>query len=55
MAGSRLRQKLRAELETPPEQRRLGSGWLSGTLALLLAAGCLVLADWIAGARMHFL
>lgn len=55
MAGSRLRQKLRAELETPPEQRRLGSGWLGGTLAFLLAAGCLVLMDWMAGARVHFL
>ncbi len=44
MTRSSLRQKLRAELETPPEQRRVGSGWLSGTLAFLLAVGCLVLA-----------
>jgi sterol desaturase/sphingolipid hydroxylase (fatty acid hydroxylase superfamily) len=38
------RQKLRSELETPPEQRGLGSGWFSGTLGFLLAVGCLVLA-----------
>ena len=40
----KLRHKLRAELETPREQHALGSGWLSGTLAFLLGAGCLVLA-----------
>ena len=40
----KFRHKLRAELETPREQHALGSGWLSGTLAFLLGAGCLVLA-----------
>ena len=43
MAEPSLRQKLRSELETRPEDRRLGSGWLSGTLAFLLGAGCLLL------------
>ena len=40
----KFRHKLRAELETPLEQRPLGSGWLSGMLAFLLGAGSLVLA-----------
>jgi sterol desaturase/sphingolipid hydroxylase (fatty acid hydroxylase superfamily) len=44
MAGRQFRQKLRAELETPPDERNLGSGWLSGTLAFLLAVACLALA-----------
>ena len=44
MAKPSLRSKLRAELETKPEARQLGSGWLSGTIALLLSVGCLVLA-----------
>ena len=39
-----IRQKLRSELETPLEARKLGSGWLSGTLAFLLAAGGLFLS-----------
>ena len=32
-----VRHKLRSELETPLDERRLGSGWLSGTLAFLLS------------------
>ncbi|MBX9677787.1 MAG: hypothetical protein K2X38_03405 [Gemmataceae bacterium] len=28
---------LHQELETPPKHRSLGSGWISGTIALLLA------------------
>lgn len=38
-----LRLRLRAELEAPPEQRRLGSGWMSGVGALVLAVACLLL------------
>jgi hypothetical protein len=47
-----LRQKVRAELEAPPERRPLGSGWLSGTLGLVLGlASCaLVLALRLPGA-----
>lgn len=44
MPAPDFRKKLRAELETPLEQRGLGSGWLSGTLGFLLGVGCLVLA-----------
>lgn len=43
MPGPSFRQKLRDELETRPEHRRAGTGWLSGTIAFLLAAGSLVL------------
>jgi sterol desaturase/sphingolipid hydroxylase (fatty acid hydroxylase superfamily) len=43
MSKPSIRQKLRSELETKPEDRRFGSGWLSGTLAFLLGAGCLLL------------
>jgi hypothetical protein len=43
MSKPSIRQKLRSELETRPEDRRLGSGWLSGTLAFLLGTGCLLL------------
>ena len=43
MSKPSIRQKLRSELETRPEERRFGSGWLSGTLAFLLGAGCLLL------------
>ena len=42
MPESSVRHKLRSELETPLDERRLGSGWLSGTLAFLLSAGCLI-------------
>jgi sterol desaturase/sphingolipid hydroxylase (fatty acid hydroxylase superfamily) len=38
-----VRRKLRAELETRPEERRFGSGWLAGTLGFLIGAGCLIL------------
>ncbi len=44
MPAPDFRKKLRAELETPLDQRGLGTGWLSGTLGFLLGAGCLVLA-----------
>jgi sterol desaturase/sphingolipid hydroxylase (fatty acid hydroxylase superfamily) len=43
MDGSSARQKLRSELETHAGARRLGSGWLSGVVAFLLATGCFVL------------
>jgi sterol desaturase/sphingolipid hydroxylase (fatty acid hydroxylase superfamily) len=36
-----VRQRLRAELESPAEARRLGRGWLSGVAALVLALACL--------------
>jgi sterol desaturase/sphingolipid hydroxylase (fatty acid hydroxylase superfamily) len=35
MSLNDLRQNLRSDLESPPEARRLGSGWLSGTAALI--------------------
>ncbi len=38
-----MREKLRAELEAKPEDRRFGTGWLAGTIAFLLSVGCLVL------------
>jgi len=38
-----LRRRLRAELEAPPGQRRLGSGWISGVGALVLAVASLLL------------
>jgi sterol desaturase/sphingolipid hydroxylase (fatty acid hydroxylase superfamily) len=38
-----VRAKLRAELETPPDERRFGTGWFAGTLAFLLSAACLAL------------
>lgn len=44
MAEPTFREKLRSELETPLNERQLGSGWLSGTLAFLLSAGCLFLS-----------
>ncbi len=44
MSEQSFRQKLRSELETKPEERKLGSGWLSGTLAFLLSVGALFLA-----------
>ncbi len=37
------RERLRNELEMRPEQRPLGSGWLSGVLAFLLSVGALFL------------
>ena len=36
-----LRQKLRADLESPEAERAFGSGWISGVLALALALMCL--------------
>ncbi|WP_291206902.1 sterol desaturase family protein [Hyphomonas sp.] len=38
------RQKLRSELETKPEERKLGSGWLSGLLAFLFSVAALFLS-----------
>ena len=38
-----VRARLRAELEAPAGAKGLGSGWLSGTLAFLVSAGCLIL------------
>lgn len=43
MAKPSVRQKLRSELEARPEDRRFGTGWLAGTIAFLLAVGCLFL------------
>lgn len=43
MAKPSVRQKLRSELEARPEDRRFGSGWFAGTIAFLLAVGCLLL------------
>src|SRR5580692_10339414 len=37
-----LRKKVRADLESPPDQRRLGTGWLSGVAALFAAVAGLV-------------
>ena len=37
----KLRQTLRADLEAPEAERALGSGWVSGVLALALALMCL--------------
>lgn len=37
-----LRNKLREELEAPPELRAFGSGWIAGTLALALSLGALL-------------
>jgi len=44
MTGPSFREKLRGELETPLDKRRLGSGWLSGTLAFLLGVAVFFLA-----------
>lgn len=44
MSEPRLRKKLHAELEAPVETRRLGSGWLAGLLAFLLAVAAFILA-----------
>ncbi len=47
-----LRKRLRSELEAPADQRQFGSGWISGTIALALALGALLLVivlrrpDW---------
>ena len=38
-----MRQQLRSELEAPAELRKFGSGWISGTLALALSLGALIL------------
>src|SRR3954447_5297344 len=38
-----IRSRIRAELETPPENRRFGSGWIAGTFALLTAIVALLL------------
>ena len=37
------RLKLRSELEAPPALRRFGSGWISGTLGLVLGIGAFLL------------
>ncbi len=43
----RLRLKIRAELEAGPEQRRFGSGWISGTAALIASvAGLFLVFCW---------
>ncbi|MFT3986272.1 sterol desaturase family protein [Aestuariivirga sp.] len=44
MTGPSFREKLRGELETPLDQRKFGSGWLSGTLAFLLGVAVFFLA-----------
>lgn len=40
---NRLRLKIRAELEAAPDQRRLGTGWISGTAALVTSVAELFL------------
>jgi sterol desaturase/sphingolipid hydroxylase (fatty acid hydroxylase superfamily) len=42
MLINKLRLKVRADLESPAEKRRLGTGWLSGTAALIAAIAGLV-------------
>jgi hypothetical protein len=42
MAIGKIRRKLRADLESPPTLRRLGTGWLSGVAALVAAAAGLM-------------
>lgn len=42
MLVNRVREKVRADLESPPERRRVGTGWLSGVAALLCAVAGLV-------------
>ncbi len=37
MLIDKVRKQIRADLESPPELRRLGTGWLSGVLALIAA------------------
>jgi sterol desaturase/sphingolipid hydroxylase (fatty acid hydroxylase superfamily) len=41
MIVNSLRRKIRADLESPPEQRRLGSGWVSGTAALIVSVAAM--------------
>jgi len=43
MRVNKLRLKLRADLESPAEQRRVGTGWISGVAAFLLAVAGLLL------------
>lgn len=44
---NRLRLKLRAELEAGPQQRQFGSGWISGTAALIASvAGLFLVFCW---------
>ena len=38
---SQLRNKIRAELEAPAEQRRFGTGWISGVIGLVGALAAL--------------
>lgn len=42
MLVGKLRQKVRGDLESPPEQRRLGTGWLSGVAALVASVAGLL-------------
>ncbi|MDR3375588.1 MAG: sterol desaturase family protein [Ancalomicrobiaceae bacterium] len=44
MAVSRLRMMLRRELEAPQDLRRFGTGWISGTFAVLAGSVSLLLA-----------
>jgi sterol desaturase/sphingolipid hydroxylase (fatty acid hydroxylase superfamily) len=41
---SKLRLKLRSELESPPERRKFGSGYISGVMAMMFGIGGLLLA-----------
>jgi hypothetical protein len=45
MVVNEVRRRLRADLESPPELRRLGTGWLSGVAGLVAAVAglCFVL------------
>jgi sterol desaturase/sphingolipid hydroxylase (fatty acid hydroxylase superfamily) len=43
MLINKVRKKVRADLESPPELRRFGTGWISGTIALVASIAGLLL------------
>ncbi len=40
------REKIRDDLQSPPEFRRLGNGYLSGTAALVVSVAILAFVLW---------